>query len=64
MPNSIDDQIALNLKLSQLALHNKEIVEKAANSVAIINELADELINANKELLYWGGRGVNVLLSW
>ncbi len=57
MPNSIDDQIALNLKLSQLALHNKEIVEKAANSVAIINELADELINANKELLYWGGEG-------
>lgn len=54
MTNPIEDQVALNLKLSQLALHNKEIVEKAANSVAIINELAEELINANKELLFWG----------
>ena len=55
MTNPIDDQAAFNLKLSQLALHNEEIAENAAKSISITNELADELVSANKELIFWNG---------
>ena len=54
MTNPIEDQVARNLKLSQLALHNKEIVEKAEKSINVVNELVNELINANGELLFLG----------
>jgi len=50
-----EERIDLNFKLSQLAVHNKEIAESASNAIAIINELVDKLFIANKELLYQTG---------
>lgn len=54
MKNSIEDNVAHNLKLHQLAMQNQEIIEKAAKSIRAINELVNELISANRELLFLG----------
>lgn len=54
MTDRIEDQATHKLKLHQLALHNQELIDKASKSISVINELVDELINANRELLLLG----------